>query len=312
MTQTPKPPMPTPEELEKMMVVPKWLVSAMVLLLQVLIYGVPAALVAVPLLYGPSGWFAIGWAVLMPMAYAFLFAITAGLLSLPWQKAIVKGVFPRDARFPVYAMRKLYGTCWTSVIYFKQVYGLVLSFGLLKRITFRLFGYRGHMNMNIAPDAWLRDLPLLRIEEDAYIANRATIGTNICLPDGNIIIGNVTLLKGAMVGHLSMLGVGVTLGEYSEVGVGCMVGLKSVIGNRSSIDPGCIISHRVRIGNNTKIGAGSFIGNEAVIGDGLIVPPDTTIPEKAVVNTQEDVMRHVRTLPSNETSPLAETGAVDS
>jgi carbonic anhydrase/acetyltransferase-like protein (isoleucine patch superfamily) len=286
--------MPTPEELEAMMVVPAVLVTGGVFVLQLLIYGLPIVAIALPLLYSPALGFTIVWLLCAPLLYAFLFATTAGLLSRPFQAGIIKGVFPRDVRFPIYAMRRLYGICWTSLYYFKPIYGIVLSIPTFKTITFRLFGYKGSMNFSVAPDTWIRDLPLLKIEDGAYAANRSTIGTNICLGNGNIIVGSVTLKKGAMLGHLSMLGVGVRLGANAEIGVGCMVGLKTDIGENSSIDPGCVISHKVKIGNNSKIGADSFIGNEVIIGDNLTIPSNTSIPDKAEVYSQEDVIKYVK------------------
>ena len=110
-------------------------------------------------------------------------------------------------------MRRLYGICWTSVYYFKPVYGIILSIPWSKTIVFRLFGYKGALDISIYPDTWIRDLPMLRVESGAYIANRATLGTNINLVDGNTIIGNITLKKGSMVGHLTKVGMGVTHGE---------------------------------------------------------------------------------------------------
>ncbi|MBX7181917.1 MAG: hypothetical protein K1X82_07380 [Bacteroidia bacterium] len=295
-----RPSMPTPEELEAMMVVPAWLVHGGIVLLQWLIYGLPLVLLALPIIY-LEGW-VLKLLVLAstPLVYSLLFGVTAGILSRPFQAGIIKGVFPRDVRFPIYAMRRLYGICWTSVYYFKPVYGIILSMPWFKAVVFRLFGYKGSLNFNLAPDTWIRDLPLLKVEEGAYAANRSTIGTNICLGDGNIIVGGVTLKKKAMIGHLSMVGVGVRLGENSEIGVGCMLGLKTDLGNNSSIDPGCVISHRVKIGQNSKIGADSFIGNEVIIGDNITIPSNTQIPDKAEVLTQEDVERWVRKGEKNE------------
>lgn len=295
-----RPSMPSPEELEAMMVVPAWMVHVGVFVLQWLIYGLPLVLLALPIIYLKAWVLKLLVLASAPLVYSLLFGVTAGILSRPFQAGIIKGVFPRDVRFPVYAMRRLYGICWTSVYYFKPVYGILLSIPWFKAVVFRLFGYKGSLKFNIAPDTWIRDLPLLKVEENAYAANRSTVGTNICLSNGNIIVGSVTLKKGSMVGHLAMIGVGVRLGENCEIGVGCMIGLKTDVGAQASIDPGCVISHRVKIGRNSKIGADSFLGNEVIIGDDLNIPSNTSIPDKAEVLTQEDVERWVRKGEENE------------
>jgi len=227
-----------------------------------------------------------------PVEYGFLLVLTAGILSKPFQKGIVKGTFPRKTAHPVYAMRKLYNTCWTSFFYFKPLYNAVLNIPAFRAMAFRLFGYKGSLNVNIAPDAWIRDLPLLRLEEDAYVANRATLGTNICMMDGSVIVGNVTLKKRAMVGHLSMLAVGVTIGERSEVGVGTSIGLHAKIGNDTVIGGGSMIGHYSKIGSNTHLGWGSFIGDGARIGDNLNLPKAIRIPDKVEINTVEDIMKY--------------------
>ncbi len=288
---------PTPEELEAMMVVPAWLVHGTAFLLQVIIYGLPVVAIALPIMHSPGLWFTLGWLLLAPVLYAILFGTVAGVCSLPWQRGIIKGVFPRDVRFPIYAMRKLYGTCWTAVYYFKPIYTIILNVSLFKAIVFRLFGYKGSLNITIFPDTWIRDLPLLRIEEGAYIANRATLGTNICLRDGNILVGNVTVKKKAIMGHLSILGIGATVGEGTEVGLDIAIGLHTKIGKNSTIGTTSVVSHKVKIGDNTHIGVCSFIGTGAVLGDNLNLPSYSYIPDKAEVLTQSDVEQYVRKQP---------------
>ncbi len=265
-------------------------------ILQLIIYGLPAALCALPFYFLENMALQIALILLVPLEYAFLFGAIAGLLSMPFQKGIVKGVFPRKTGHPVYAMRKLYGTCWTAVYYFKPIYNIILSIPLLKRIVFRLFGYKGSLKIAIYPDAWIRDLTLLNFEDGAYVSNRATIGTNICLIDGNIIVGKVTLKKNAVVGHLSMLAPDVEIGENSEIGVGCEIGLHTIIGNNSSVDPGCLVGHRVKIGNDTKIGLRSYVGTGAKLGNNLLIPSYACIPDGAKVLTQEDVNNFIQTL----------------
>lgn len=80
-----------------------------------------------------------------------------------------------------YVDRRLYGLCWSCLYYFTPIYYLVLSIPILKHIVFRAFGYKGSLNITLYADTWIRDLPLLEIGKGVYIANKATIGTNMPL-----------------------------------------------------------------------------------------------------------------------------------
>src|SRR5690606_8983945 len=106
-----------------------------------------------PLLALASLWGAIesdfGRLLLMgfaPALYASGYALLAGLLSVPHRWAIQPGRFPRDTGTRLYAGRRLYGACFTSLYYFKPAYHAVLTFRPMKWVVFRLFGYRGSMN----------------------------------------------------------------------------------------------------------------------------------------------------------------------
>ncbi len=288
------PKMPTPEELEAMMIIPAWLVSFGAFALQFIIYGLPVIVCALPFIYVQSTALKMVLLAALPLEYAMVFAVTAGICSLPWQAGIIKGVFPRDVRFPIYAMRKLYGTCWTAVYYFRPVYNIVLSVAPLKAIVFRLFGYRGSLDINLYPDAWIRDLPLLRIEEGVYISNLCALGSNVSLLVGSTMVGNITIKKGALVGAVSKIGLGTTVGERTEISIEVITGLHVKIGSGNFIGSRTEISHYAKIGNNNHIGVCCYIGTSAVIGDNLTIPNNTRIPDKAEVYTQADVMKYVQ------------------
>lgn len=155
-----------------------------------------------------------------PFLYAVLFALFAGLLSIPHQKGIIPGKFPRNVGHPIYFHRRLYGVCWTALFYFKPVYFLILTIDPLRSCVFRLFGYRGCLDFTIYPDTWVRDLPLLNFGNRAYIANRSTLGSNICLQSGEILVGGISIGDRSVVGHLGVIGLGSTMEADSELGVG--------------------------------------------------------------------------------------------
>ncbi len=257
--------------------------------LLLLIFGLPAAVLGAML---DCSWHSLWrWPALVfsPLAYAVSFALTAGLLSLPFQSGIVAGKFPRNVRHPVYRKRRLYGLCWTAVYYFKPVYYLCLSIPWLKWLLFRLFGYRGSMKFTVYPDTWIRDLPLLSLEDGVYVANRATLGTNIALSDGRILVDHIRLGKNALVGHLAMLAPGVELDEGAEIAVGCAVGVRCKVGKNSLIQPVAAISHRATFGDKVTIGTRSFIGLGTRVESGISVPPGSAVPGRKKINTQADV-----------------------
>jgi carbonic anhydrase/acetyltransferase-like protein (isoleucine patch superfamily) len=252
------------------------------------IFGVPFAICASLYLFAPSLSFRLLVLVVMPILYSILYLLIAALLSLPHQRAIVAGRFPRDVGHPIYFHRRLYGLCWTSVYYFVPIYHVALSLPLLKTLLFRLFGYRGDMGFTTYPDTWIRDLPLLRLGKGAYLSNKSTIGTNIALADGSILVEPVTIEDGALVGHLAMLAPGVEIRRDAEVGVGVCIGLKSIIGEGVKINPGCSIEHGVKIGAHAKVGSVTYIASAVTVAPDIIVPGGVTIPARTRIRTQEE------------------------
>lgn len=227
--------------------------------------------------------------IIGPLLYTVIFILTAGLLSLPFQSGVVAGKFPRDLQHPIYMRRRLYGLCWTAVYYFKPLYYMCLSIPWLKWLLFRLFGYRGNMQFTIYPDTWIRDLPLLSFGENTYIANRATLGTNIALIDGSILVDHIVLGKNSLVGHLAMLAPGVELEEGAEVAVGCAIGIGCKIGCESKIKGATGIDHQAVIGKKTTVGAMSYVGVGAHLGSGISLPPASVVPSRTKIMTQEDM-----------------------
>ena len=224
-----------------------------------------------------------------PLFYAVIYVLIAGVLSLPSQHAIVSGKFPRKTDNRIYFHRRLYGLCWTSVYYFVPVFFVFLSFAKLKWFLFWLFGYRGSSSFTTYPDTWIRDLPLLSFGKNVYLSNKATIGTNIVLPNGRILVDKITLEDSVTIGHLVMLAPGVHCCRRVEIGVGAQLGIKSFVGEDSKISPIVTIEHGVEIGRNVKIGIRSYVGTFTKIADDIIVPPATVIPPRSIIKTQSDV-----------------------
>lgn len=229
------------------------------------------------------------WLFASPLVYTVLFLLISGSLSLFHQAAIIPGRFLRDTATPLYFHRRLYGLCWTALYYCKPVYALCLALPWLKWITFRLFGYRGCMNFTVYPDTWIRDLPLLTFGNGAYISNRSTLGTNIAMASGHLLVDRVEVGDHALVGHLTMLAPGVRLGSRAEVAVGCAIGIGTTVGERASVLPTCTLEHGVVISARAVIGTSSYVGSKAIVGEGVRLPPATLLPRRAIVNTKAEV-----------------------
>jgi carbonic anhydrase/acetyltransferase-like protein (isoleucine patch superfamily) len=223
-----------------------------------------------------------------PIIFSVVFPIIAGLISLPFQRGIVSGRFPREPYHKVYFCRRVFGGCWAQLFYFKPVYSFVLAIPIFRSFVFWLFGYRGSPDFTVYPDTWIRDLPVLKISEGAYLANRATIGTNIVLTDGSILVETIRIRRKALIGHLCIIGTGSTIGESAEIGLRSSIGIRTRIGDKANIKPSTSISHGTTIGEGTIVGTMSYVGTKCYVGAGVKLPAGSVIPDGAVVNTQEE------------------------
>jgi carbonic anhydrase/acetyltransferase-like protein (isoleucine patch superfamily) len=252
------------------------------------IYGLPLLLIVwsfVSFIGSPWRWAVL---ILAPWSCTVSMILISGLCSLPHQRSITPGTFPRDLNSRIYFHRRLYGTCWTAMYYCNPVYSLCLSVPPLKWLLFRIFGYRGTLEFTIYPDTWIRDLPLLKFGRGAYLSNRATIGTNIALANGHILVDEIIIGEKSCIGHLAMLAPGVETGYATEIGVGCAIGIRTKIGESSRIGPTCAIDHGVQIGSKVIMGGMSCVGKLARIGNGISIAVGSLIPNSAVLSSQED------------------------
>lgn len=266
----------------------KTIVAALVPVYLVLIGGLPLVAAVLPVIAAPTWAWRTGALLAALPVFLCCYVLVAATLSRLTRRAIVAGRFPRDLGHEVYGPRRLYAICWTAIYFCAPVYHAVLAVPTLKRITFRLFGYKGSLNFQTYPDTWIRDLPLLHIGEGAYLSNKATISPNMCLQNGSILIREVTIGARTMIGHLSMIAPGVTIGEDSEVGVGAGIGVNVRIGSRTHVDHTVVVDHSARIGDDCVVGTRAYIGRGAFIGDGVKVPPGAMVPSKVRLATPDE------------------------
>lgn len=266
-----------------------WLFYWVNILYLTLIYGVPTATV-VWLLHIAGG---LGWlcAVLLPGLWTMASVTIAGVLSIPHQFSVQPGKFRRDVCDRLYFHRRVYGLCWTALYYNKPVYFVCLSVPFLKWMTFRLFGYRGSMKFTVYPDTWIRDLPLLHFEDGVYVSNRATLGTNIVLSNGFLLVDQITLGAKSLVGHLAMIAPGVEMESGAEVAVGGGIGIRARLGAKSFVGPCSVIEHGVRLGAHAAVGAHSYIGSGSVIPDEMRLPAGSIIAPRTRIIVSKPEMK---------------------
>jgi len=227
-----------------------------------------------------------------PCVFFFAFPIALGTISLPFQRGIIRGRFPRAPFHPIYFSRRVYGVCWTQVFYFKPLYSAILAIPAIKAIVLRLFGYRGELDFTVYPDTWIRDLPLLKIGKGAYLANRATLGTNLVLTDGTILVDGISIGEASLVGHLCIIGTGASVGSKSEIGLRTSLGVRTKVLDSVDIKPQCAISHGTVVKNGATVGMMSFIGQKCTIEENINVPPGSNIPAGTTLSSQEDCDRY--------------------
>ena len=75
-------------------------------IIAIVIFGLPLLALGIPAVLLPEPWVILLILFLAPAAYSFLFVVVAGLISLPFQRAIVPSRYPRDLKHPVYRARR--------------------------------------------------------------------------------------------------------------------------------------------------------------------------------------------------------------
>lgn len=270
-----------------------------VLLMLVLIFGTPLA-ATFGAVNSTTGVLRVLVLLTSPIFFALLMVFIAGGLSLPFHASIRPGKFPRTLDHPTYRRRRYYGICWASLFYCKPIYYLCLTIPWLKWLTFRLFGYRGQMNFTVYPDTWIRDLPLLELGEGAYIANRVTLGTNMPLRDGKVLVDYVRVGRGALIGHLTMLAAGVNIGDGTELGAGCAAGIRVTTGRDCDIGGMCVLGHLAKLNSNIRLGLSSYVGVAAKVDENAVLPAFSSVPDRGVLHARNATRQ-------NGTTPVSES-----
>lgn len=247
---------------------------ALIPVYHLLIPGGALMLAAMPIVIASAMMGTLAAVLIAPAVFAFSYVTIAGLLSRPHQRSIVPGKFPRSLEHPVYIDRRIYGLCLTAVYYFTPLYAAVLYIGPFRRYFFRLFGYKGELDFTIHPDTWIRDLPLVRFGKGVYVANQATIGTNIVADHGRSIwVDTVQVGDGSVIGSHTLIAPGASIGRNVEIGIRTICGLKVRLHDDVTVGPDAAIGHGAVIGHGATIGRRAEVDLRVRIEPGAAVPP---------------------------------------
>jgi len=257
-------------------------------LLPFLLHGLAAALAAFVASSCSRGMpLSLAWFT-APAVYVLALCLGAVLTARPFRDRIREGRFDRTPSDRDYLARRVHGAAWTTLYYCKPVLALVLAVRPLRAFVLRGFGYRGSIDVTLYPDTWVRDLPLLDLAPGVYVSNRATLGTNVV--DGKrIIVSGIRLGERTVIGHLAMVGGGLTAGADVEIGQGAAVGFRVRIGDGTYIGPCARVGHASRIGSKVTLGHGVILGDRCRLADGLDLPDGLLVPAGTRLRTQADV-----------------------
>lgn len=226
--------------------------------------------------------------VVAPAIFILATLLTGLFFAFPTKKAIVPGKFERNLNHPVYGARRVYGAAWTSIFYNTPLYHTLLAVNPLRKVLFRVYGYTGPLDFTTYPDTWLRDLPCLMFESKAYLANKATLGTNLLLADGTILIDRIKAGERAIVGHLSVVGCGTKFRAGSEFGLQCASGIRAEFKAESKLNPCSTVHHGVLIGERTVVGCSSYIGTRTEIAADIKIEAASVIPKGLIIKNQKE------------------------
>jgi NDP-sugar pyrophosphorylase family protein len=155
----------------------------------------------------------------------------------------------------------------------------ILSEPALKTLFFRTFGYKGSVHFTIYPNSWLRDLPMLDIGENTYLADGILLGTNQVTPDQQwICVGSIKIGENCIFDQRCAIGYNSRIGDHSQVGFEVAIGLKNRIGKNVRIGGGSNIAHGCRIGDQVVLNDFCRIGSFSVIEEGVELNEFTNVP----------------------------------
>jgi len=214
---------------------------------------------------------------------------------------IKEGLFVRNKEEQDYKDRIVYTKELRNFLYNPAVLNVIFGDQELKELFFRTFGYKGAVNFTIYPHCWLRDLPLLDIGNNVYLADNILLGTNQVTPDQKLLrVGKIKIGDNCIFDQGCSIGGKTTIGKDGVIGFEVAIGFKSRIADNIHIGGRATVGHCCRIGKDVKIGYMSKIGHFCIIEDGVEIDEMTEIPSYSRV-TKEGVFPRRKATSKNTT-----------
>ncbi len=140
-----------------------------------------------------------------------------------------------------------------------------IQFSLFLRwLAWRALGAQVELGSMMSSDIPLPDMPLIKAARSSLIGSRSRLSTHLML-GGKLILGEITLGPGAVVG-----------GD-------CNISPNVHIGEKSVLSFSVLVAQDVTIGKNVFIGKLVRIGSGVTIGDGAVVETESKIPNDTVI-----------------------------
>jgi len=209
-------------------------------------------------------------------------------LNKPEFQAVVSnikaGTFQRLKENKDYQDRLIYTKAFRKFIYNPAILNEILSCTLLKEAFFRIFGYKGALDFTIYPNCWLRDLPLLDIGSNTYLADGILLGTNQVSVDQKVLkVGAIKIGERCVFDQDCKLGYNAKIGNDCVIGIQSSIGLRCRMGDNVKLGEATTIRHGVTIGRDVIVGSETQIGNFSVIEEGVELPEFSRIPSFSLV-----------------------------
>lgn len=189
------------------------------------------------------------------------------------------GSFKRDIESKDYSDRLIYTKAFRKFIYNPAILNEIFSCAELKEAFFRIFGYKGALDFTIYPNCWLRDLPVLDIGSNTYLADGILLGTNQVSVDQKILkVGTVKIVERCVFDQDCKIGYNSKCGNDCIIGIQTSIGLRCRMRDNVKLGEATTIRHVVTIGENVIIGSESQIGNFSLIEQGVELPEFNRVP----------------------------------
>ncbi len=235
-----------------------------------------------------AAWF-VAWTalplLLWPALGPFLGAVVWALLA-PWTALLgmvmVHRLLPASPRgiFRPFADRgsvrwALKG--WAPSVFLTVFQPMCFMSQGFQRLALRGFEARMGRGAQVTSRTILREPHHLALGAGAVVGEFVHLICSYQPRPGLLLVGDITIGAGTLVGAHSAVGPGVQLGDNCVVGHAVSLGAHCTVGAGTRIGAGTAIYNSARIGAGVRIGKRCFIGSGIQVADGTRIPDGTIV-----------------------------------